>query len=191
MYSSKKQKAQMSAPFELLVAIIVMTFVIIAGNYALANLNENTCLGNKRQDFSNLNSSLREIVLGSDLAYRTIDFSTKACYNEKYENVKLNVVTDDKERCERICGSGTSCVLLEYSYVNPEKLDYKQPIPPICTYLPTNLVFETGTTQCGQLEQYETLINPRENISPGRYKIYKKSGVGANHTICMIKTRWN
>ncbi len=189
MYSSKKQKAQMSAPFELLVAIIVMTFVIIAGNYALANLNENTCLGNKRQDFSNLNSSLREIVLGSDLAYRTIDFTTKACYNDKYEMVRLNIISDDKDRCERICGSGTSCVLLEYSYENPEKLDYKQPIPPICTYLPTNLQFEIGENQCAPLEASEEAINPIEKIPSGRYKIFKKSGSGANHTICMIKTR--
>lgn len=193
MYSSKKQKAQMSAPFELLVAIIVMTFVIIAGNYALSNLNENTCLGNKRQDFSNLSSSLREIVLGSDLAYRTIDFSTKACYNENYELVKLNIVSDDKERCERICGSGSSCVLLEYSYENTDKIDFKHPIPPICTYLPTNLQFE-GENGCGILEDYEKVIDPTNSstgIPSGRYKIFKKSGTEANHTICMIKTRWN
>jgi len=120
MYPLKKDKAQVSAPFELLVAIIVMLFVIIAGNYALKNLSENTCLGNKRQDFSNLISSLREVVLGSDLAYRTIDFKTKSCYNENYETTKL-IPSQDKQVCERYCGSGTSCILLQYSYVDEAK----------------------------------------------------------------------
>lgn len=184
MYQDKK--AQVSAPFEVLVAIIVMTFVIIAGSYALSNLSENTCLGNKRQDMSNLTSSLRDIVLGSDLAYRTIDFKTKACYNETYENIKLVIVNDDRERCERICGSGNSCVLLEYSYQDTSKLDYRHPIPPICTYLPSNIIFESDQ-ECGTLEN-EKAIDPKNKIPIGSYKIFRLSSTQSPN-ICMVKIR--
>ncbi len=186
-------KAQMSAPFELLVAIIVMIFVVAAGSYVLANLNENTCLGNKRQEMSNLVSSLREVVLGSDLAYRTIDFSTKACYNENNEQTYLRVVDNDRDVCERFCGSGTSCILLQYQYVDEVKLDYKYPIDPVCTYLPTNLVFGSNV-DCGINPDLtnEEAIDPTEensNIKRGTYKIYKLSDSGPLYKVCMIKIR--
>lgn len=180
-------KAQVSAPFELLVAIIVMIFVIVAGTYALTNLSENTCLGNKRQDFSNFTSALREVVLGSDLAYRTIDFTTEACYNELYERTYLDII-DDREICERFCGSGTSCVLLYYSYEDTARYDYKLPIQPVCTFLPTNIFFETSELECNTQGTNDEPINPiRDNIPSGRYKIFKTSGSGANHNICLVK----
>jgi hypothetical protein len=192
MLKKISNKAQMSAPFELLVAIIVMIFVIAAGSYALANLNENTCLGNKRQDFSNLISSLRDVVLGSDLAYRTIDFSTKACYDSKYEQTYLRPVDNDRDVCERYCGSGNSCILLQYSYIDEAKNQRKYPISPICTYLPPNLIFGSDM-ECGsQDSENETAIDPlnnTQNIAPGTYKIWKLSDAGAQSKICMVKTR--
>lgn len=192
MLPINNKKAQVSAPFEVLIAVIIMMFVIVSGNYALKNLSENTCLGDKRQDFSNLISSLREVILGSDLAYRTIDFKTKACYNESYEKTYLNIVSNDKDLCERYCGSGTSCVLLMYSYVNEEKLDYKHPIPPICTFLPTNLQFGTNI-DCGITDPDDPrkTINPSEiqnGIPNGTYKITKRPSHTANQ-ICMVKIR--
>jgi hypothetical protein len=192
MVPIKNNKAQVSAPFEVLIAVIIMMFVIVSGNYALKNLSENTCLGDKRQDFSNLISSLREVILGSDLAYRTIDFSTKACYNENYERTYLYVVSDDKDMCERYCGSGTSCVLLMYSYENEERRDYKLPIPPICTYLPTNIVFGSDT-ECDITDPNDPrdAIDPREdngNIQNGTYKISKLSD-NNQYRICMVKIR--
>jgi len=186
----KKQKAQVSAPFELLVAIIVMIFVIIAGNYALSNLNENTCLGNKRQDFSNLSTYLRDVTLGSDLAYRTIDFTTKACYNETKETINLQI-REERDICERYCGSGTSCVLLFYNYIDEEKMDYKLPIEPVCTYLPTNIQFGSAL-DCGSDtdNSRDVAIDPIDNIPLGRYKIWKisDSSTQTSHKICMVKT---
>jgi uncharacterized protein (UPF0333 family) len=188
MLKNKKQKAQVSAPFELLVAIIVMIFVIISGSYALSNLSENTCLGNKRQDFSNLISALNDVVFGSDLAYRTISFTTKACYNENYETVRLKI-ENERDICERYCGSGSSCVLLYYAYEDPDKLDYKHPIPPVCTYLPTNLIFDTNPAGNCDVDPNEgTLINPlTDNIRQGRYKLYRIASP-THYNICMVKT---
>jgi len=190
MLKKISNKAQMSAPFELLVAIIVMIFVIAAGSYALANLNENTCIGNKRQDFSNLISSLRDVVLGSDLAYRTIDFSTKACYDNKYEKTYLKIVNNDRDVCERYCGSGNSCILLQYSYIDESKGQFKHPISPICTYLPTNLIF--GSELECSTNQNEITIDPLDidsTINPGTYKIWKLSDSGPQSKICMVKIR--
>ncbi len=192
MFKNKKQKAQVSAPFELLVAIIVMVFVIIAGTYALQNLSENTCLGNKRQDFSNLISALRDVVLGSDLAYRNIEFTTKACYNESYERTYLKQETD-RAVCERFCGSGSSCILLYYEYIDEARYEYKYPIQPVCTYLPTNIVFEDSKINCGidddSREEVLNIIDPNAKIPSGSYKIYKSSSSGQIHNICFVKIR--
>ena len=90
MFSSKDSKnGQVSAPFELLVAVIVMGFVILAGTYALQNLSENTCLGDKRKEMGDLVTSLRDVVLGSDLTFRNITFQSKACFNSKAESIEL------------------------------------------------------------------------------------------------------
>lgn len=191
MIPINNKKAQVSAPFEVLIAVIIMMFVIVSGNYALKNLSENTCLGDKRQDFSNLISSLREVILGSDLTYRTIDFKTKACYNESYEKTYLNVISDNRDMCERFCGSGTSCVLLMYAYENPERFDYKHPIPPICTYLPTNIVFGSDTECETSTDDSREAINPTvegNNIPNGTYRIHKLSD-NNQYRICMIKIR--
>jgi hypothetical protein len=193
----KKDKAQVSAPFELLVAIIVMAFVILAGTYALNNLSENTCLGNKRQNFSELVTALRDVTLGSDLTYRDVDFRTKACFNEKYEFVQLNTY-EDSGKCSAYCGTGSNCLLLEYKYQKDD--DYKFPIEPICTHLPSTVNFATSLSECGDddlLEEDYTLINPKGltkdnqgNIPNGRYKIYRANQESANTTvICLLRKK--
>lgn len=188
MSLKNKSKAQISAPFEVLVAIIIMTFVIITGSYVLNNLSENTCLGNKKQDISNLSSALRDVVLGSDLSYRTVNFNTRACYNSNKEVIRLNNISNNKALCENICGSGTSCVVMEYVYVEDVNLNISsQPILPICTYLPTNIFFSESLDECGiNTGSSEQLINPKNGIPNGRYKIYKINS-GQNINICMVK----
>jgi uncharacterized protein (UPF0333 family) len=197
-----KQKAQVSAPFELLVAIIVMGFVILSGTYALNNLSENTCLGNKRQDFSELISALRDVVLGSDLTYRNITFSTKACFNTNYEKIQLNTY-DDAGKCGTYCGGGNNCLLLEYIYIkNPDydedgSLNYadeiKYPIPPVCTHLPSTINFASNNNECGIQNNDEWIVwNPytEKNIPPGKYRLFKSSSSGsANTIICMLQKK--
>jgi hypothetical protein len=201
-FYNKNKKAQVSAPFELLVAIIIMAFVILAGTHALNNLSENTCLGNKRQNFSEFISALRDVSLGSDLTYRDVDFKTKACFNEKYEFIQLNTY-EDAGRCGAYCGGGTNCLLLEYKYENTDSKELRYPIQPICTHLPSTINFATEISDClGDNEnlknQYDVIDpktnteNGKNNIPLGQYKIFRANQESANTTmICLLKRKRN
>jgi hypothetical protein len=196
MISSKDlRRGQVSAPFEVLVAVIVMGFVILAGTYALKNLSENTCLGDKRKDMGDLVSSLRDVVLGSDLTFRNITFQTKACFNSKAESVKLRVY-NEQSKCIAYCGNGTSCMLLEYIY-NDEKKGTRYPINPICTGLPTTINFLVDQTECGLYSEEElakwTPVDPLSDskIEPGKYRLYR-ADVGADNktsNFCLLKSK--
>ncbi len=193
MISSKDlRKGQVSAPFEVLVAVIVMGFVILAGTYALKNLSENTCLGDKKKEMGELTSSLRDVVLGSDLTFRNISFQTKACFDAKYERIELNQYSDPA-RCSAYCGGGVQCVLLEYIYEDEVKLQRKYPIQPICTGIASNINFTTLYSDCGLVEDDPTwqLINAlNEPIGPGNYRLFRSSGATETSiNFCLLKRK--
>ncbi len=193
-----KKKAQVGAPFEVLIAVILMGFVLLAGSFALKNLSENTCIGNKTQDLSELKSALREVILGSDLTIKTISFDSKSCYNQMYETVKLRTYTV-RSKCSAYCqGTMDSCTLLEYTYDDGHN-GIKRPIPPLCMDLPTSVDFESDPLNCGiNLKTPEwKIITPNsgattnsytdpDNISSGVYKIFKKDIGGSTH-VCLLK----
>ncbi len=191
--SEELRKGQVSAPFEVLVAVIVMGFVILAGTYALKNLSENTCLGDKRKEMGDLVSSLRDVVLGSDLTFRNITFQTKACFNAKAESIQLNIY-NEQSRCTAYCGSGVSCVLLEYVYNDEVKQQRKYPIPPICTGLPPTINFITVNAECGILpDDPWTLVDPvtQKIIEPGRYRLFRAETAAGTTTanFCFLKSK--
>ncbi len=198
MFLIRNNKAQASAPFELLVAVVIMGFVILAGTYALQSLSENTCIGQKRQDMSNLVSSLADVVLGPDLVFKNINFSTKACYNQKYETIKLTTYTDPI-RCASICGGGSTCTLLEYRYSKPDRQGHlitKMPIEPICTNLPSSVVFASNLDDCGLDDPNNSnygkyvIKDPTENIPPGKYLVFRVSAetpYDVQKKICFLK----
>jgi hypothetical protein len=194
---NKKQKAQVGAPFEVLIAVILMGFVILAGTFAMQNLSKNVCIGNKRDDFSKFKTSLRDVVLGSDLTYRTITLRSKPCFNSRYESVRL-VSTDSKARCSAYCNTlGSNCLLLEYIFHNPQTHDFKQPIDPICMDLPTSVTFEEDIDKCisdtDEAANWET-VNPNSDtntIRNGTYKIYKTAIAENSQStkICLIRKK--
>lgn len=195
-----KKKGQVSAPFEVLVAVVLMGFVIVAGSFALKNLSQNVCIGNKRSDLSNFKEALREVVLGSDLVIRNINFQTKACFNEIYESVQLNTY-NDPSRCTAYCGGGNTCLLLEYVYEDTQKSIRLQPIDPICMDLPTSIDFGSQSECVDTDEQLEwEAINPIVSgnigttittIRPGNYRAFK-SGAQTGHgtqKVCLIRKK--
>jgi len=191
--SEELRKGQVSAPFEVLVAVIVMGFVILAGTYALKNLSENTCLGDKRKEMGDLVSALRDVVLGSDLTFRNITFQTKACFDAKAESIQLNAY-NEQSKCTAYCGSGVSCVLLEYIYNDDAKKERKYPIPPICTGLPPTINFSKDKEDCGITEEDPwVLVDPinDEIIEPGRYRLFRAETTSGSTTsnFCLLKNK--
>jgi len=193
MISSKDlRKGQVSAPFEVLVAVIVMGFVILAGTYALKNLSENTCLGDKKKEMGQLTSSLRDVVLGSDLTFRNISFQTKACFDSKFERIELNQYSD-QARCSAYCGGGVQCILLEYVYEDQVKQQRKYPIQPICTGIASNIKFTKVADDCGISDEDSTWILVdalNEPIEPGNYRLFRSSGTTESSiNFCLLRRK--
>jgi len=189
----KSNKAQASAPFEVLVAVILMGFVILAGTWALINLSQSTCIGNKREKMSELKEAIKEVVMGSELTIKNISFDIQPCFNERYEYINL-ITYSNQTKCTAYCGGGNTCTLLEY-YYDDEKTK-KQPIPPICVELPTAVEYETSTYNCfieGDPEAEKWVaINPESfetNLKQGKYQLFMKSTLSSNgaRQMCFLK----
>ena len=61
-------KAQMSSPFELLVAIIIMSFVVIIGSQMLANVNDQVCLAGIDKELTEFKEN-RSVENKMDVSY--------------------------------------------------------------------------------------------------------------------------
>jgi len=187
----KDKKGQASAPFEVLVAVILMGFVIMAGTWALINLNQNVCIGNTRQKMSELKEAIEDVVLGSDLTVKNINFNIQPCFNKKYE--QINVITYSNEtKCTAYCQGGKTCTLLEYSF--DDNNTKRQPIEPICLNVPTSIESATNQSECGiysndQWAVVSLSVSPSPAIRSGRYQLFMKSGINDNvsRVLCFLR----
>lgn len=189
------KKGQASAPFEVLVAVILMGFVILAGTWALTNLSENTCIGDKRQKLSELKEAIKDVVLGSDLTVKNISFDTRPCFNQKFENITLKTYASPT-RCMAFCGGGNTCTLLEYIYDDGKTRN--MPLQPICIELPTSIEYETNIINCipDDPEEQEkwTALDPESsgNIASGKYRLFmvgSSTEYGASRKLCFLKKK--
>jgi len=185
----KSKRGQASAPFEVLVAVILMGFVIVAGTWALTNLSQSTCIGDKRQNMSELKEAIKDVVLGSDLTIKNISFDTRPCLNQKFEKITLTKY-DSPTKCSAYCGGGENCTLMEYVY-DDGKIR-KMPIVPICMDLPTSVNFESSESECDvDPEDWEAMdlsASPSPDIKSGKYRLFMKStGSDSVREMCFLK----
>ncbi len=107
------EKGQESAPFELLIAVVVMTFVIVVGFQALDTLDRETCVGVLNQNMEEISRGIETVV--NTKSKVNLSFELPHCFNE--EEAKLRIL-DRKEQvyCSAICGGSLSqCTILLFS----------------------------------------------------------------------------
>ncbi|MBU2099869.1 hypothetical protein KKG83_03985 [Candidatus Micrarchaeota archaeon] len=114
-------KGQEEAPFQLLVAVILMTFVIIVGLNAMKQAEQERC-------FNNTDSAMDKFVFAleqttNNKSPSSIVFNPPGCSkNEKFLIKKF----DDPRLCSNVClGSTSSCVILRYSTSEVSKIPDK------------------------------------------------------------------
>ncbi|MDP6670839.1 MAG: hypothetical protein QGI60_03415 [archaeon] len=106
-------KGQESAPFELLIAVIIMGFVIFAGMQAMRQLWLQKCFGTTDAKLEELKTLVETSV--SQKSPRTINFRLSGCFNEGDETIEITD-RDEPGVCADYCGSPKPlCSLLEYS----------------------------------------------------------------------------
>ena len=173
------RKGQESAPFELLIAVIVMGFVIVMGLNAMFVLQRESCEGDIEKQMENIKSGLEIVARGE--GNQNLSFLMPGCYNEK--EAKLEIVErDDPQTCSFYCGGNSyNCILLSFSspgYYSLKCLKISNAVtfpqrnisasPPICNILPAD-----GDSQPG--EPYFDTIDWREGAIPqGYYTLIKE-----------------
>ena len=106
------QKAQESAPFELLVAVVVMGFVIFIGLNAMQQLRQEQC-------FAKVDKALEEFKIKLEIAVtqkspQQVLFNLSDCFSQKEEEIRI-VDWDNALVCADLCGTAEiTCSSLEY-----------------------------------------------------------------------------
>ena len=107
------RKGQESAPFELLIAVIVMGFVIIMGLNAIFVLQRESCEGDIEKQLENIKSALEIVARGE--GNQTISYLMPSCFNEEESNLEI-IERDDPQTCSFYCGGNSyNCILLSFS----------------------------------------------------------------------------
>ncbi len=114
-------RGQEEGPFELLVAVIIMGFVILIGTMALEELRVKKCESEINNLLEKFKTNIETTV--NQLSPKPVVFSTPdECFNKKYEKILIKQYNDQRF-CSDYCGASGKqlCTLLEYSLNSPEK----------------------------------------------------------------------
>jgi hypothetical protein len=109
-------KGQVSSPFELLVAIIIMSFVVIIGANMLAGVNEQVCLAGIDKSLTEFKLKLEDTALLRTSNKFEFRLNTNSCFNENDAIIKIEKYNDSK-KCSSICADKTtnSCFVLIFN----------------------------------------------------------------------------
>lgn len=141
-------KAQMSAPFELLVAVIIMTFVVIIGTQMLETSQKQVCLASVDREITEFTLNLKEAAVNRTVT--RFDFRPDNCYNEN-KAISTIVLFNDAHSCGVRCGlSGVeSCFVFIFAAEDIPN-GYRQKcieIPSYTTFLGTDTKCATNTDE--------------------------------------------
>ncbi|MFH1545398.1 MAG: hypothetical protein ABIE23_04930 [archaeon] len=164
------EKAQEEAPFEVLIAVILMMFVIVTGLIVMTEVSQQKCVKVTEKKMEDLKASIEAVSRGGA---SSVDFQMDSCgKNEKFFLSRV----DDPISCSQCIGSPEKCTLLMYRSDNAR-------IPPKCVAIPFDLTFDgDGDYGCNKVignEQYELVDinptspkNPTSLIEKGHYQFY-------------------
>jgi len=190
------QKGQESAPFELLVAVIIMGFVMFVGIYAMGNLKKEQCLNETQKTIQDFSRTLEEVATtpGHIKSYN-LSFPSGCGAGQQRE-----VMIGDKpqmteqlflrawskpEFCATKCeSSGSLCVMLHYIRLDGQGLTE-------CVSIPPDTVFSDPSSpgNCtDKLKDNYELIYVRVDIPEGYYLFQNISSPNStNPVICAYR----
>ncbi|MFA6065222.1 MAG: hypothetical protein WCW44_01345 [archaeon] len=169
------QKGQAAAPFELFVAVIIMTFVVIVGYNMLEKVNTEVCLNTVDREMTKFKIALEDTVArkSSNAFYFHPD---EKCFASRETVMKLEVETN-KNLCTARCNyPSEECYVMTFSNPNiPNAFKSK------CIDLPplTNFLTETSCEGGPDTADYKTVDPTKEGqILIGGYRLVNVSPAG-------------
>ena len=166
MEFSLGRRGQVSAPFELFVAIIIMSFVVIIGIQMLTNVQAQVCLASVDKELGEFKSKLEDTA--NNMASNKFFFSPERCFNENKVIIKVETLSSTKQ-CSAKCGTPVDKCFTVMFYAPDVPNGYKDK----CLNLPvyTSFLTQGGEGGCESLDDvagYEA-VDPRDQIRLGQY----------------------
>jgi hypothetical protein len=179
------EKAQAAAPFELFVAVIIMTFVVIVGYNALVAVTEKVCLNTVDREMTKFKVSLEGTVKMK--SQNKIFFSPDSkCFTSKSTIMKIEIEPDKRVCAARCNYPSDGCFVMTFS--NPTIADG---FISKCLELPpfTNFVTSGCTDDLDVASQGYSAIDPMTSgkIGIGSYIFKNISPAGDTYPkICIL-----
>ncbi len=176
-------KGQADTVFEVLITVILLSFVLLVGSYAMTSLSDSKC--SKEIDISLINfSQVISRTASSALGSQYYSFDLPYCFGSETE-VKIEKRISDQSVCNHYCpGSLGSCYLMTYN----NKKDKVNPVRHVCVNISPLTNINTSVCDNTELEDDFEIIGTEGtsiNLPKGRYYISSQSLSDPN--ICMFK----
>lgn len=185
-------KAQMSSPFELFVAVVIMTFVVIIGTQMLDVSQKQVCLASIDREVTKFVVNLEDSA--NNRTASRFEFRPDNCYNESQAIARI-FRFDDAQICGAKCNIAgmSSCIVLIFhaSDIPGGNIEKCIRIPPYTTFLQTN--DSRCSTVGDDLNVYLPIFpvgDMGDNLVQGSYVIRNVSTAAEKFpSICMFRRR--
>ncbi len=166
-------KAQSGAPFELLVAVIIMAFVLIIGAQVINSTNQKVCENNVQKEVLEFKGFLEDTV-NRKSANKFVFYPDDPCFEVSKSVTKVEKLFDEKS-CLANCGQPlSSCWVITFD----SKEERTQSIYfRACVDLPAYTTFLGPTSDC--YEEGYNVVDAMEKIPFGQYSL-KYNSVGGD-----------
>jgi len=177
------QKGQADTVFEVLIAVILMSFVLLIGSFAMQSLSKTKCT-------KEINSSINEfsrtisLIATNPLSSKTYLFDMPVCFGPNYQ-----IVLEKKSGpiCQSYCtGTTNQCWLLHY--YNPK--DKVSPVRYKCVNIAPSTTINDHSI-CNSEDNFENLTDDGDNkIGPfKRNKYLINSNSITKPTLCIYSKK--
>lgn len=170
-------KGQEEAPFQLLVAVILMTFVIIVGMNAMNEAGKQKCFNDTEKAMNDFKLAIEKTSTYKQPS--NIKFNQFGCAKDERF---LLVRSDEARICNRLCmNSSTSCLILKYSTTEVAEIGDK------CINVSYDTQFKyqgDGASSCIQIDGFTGVqIDSVDGIPGGVYQFLYVSSPGINYPV--------
>ncbi len=173
------RRGQYGAPFELLIAVILMGFVLAVGYSAIKDLTDKACIQENQKAINGFKDALENSWGGNE----KYSLSLKPCGNSNSKRQVLTFRTETNPNiCRSVCTeSDNICSVLQ---LNDPAIQACVRIPPTTTFPGPG----SGTTDCFLSKGYQLvdIKDPDVGIQPGLYNFTPVPAPSAQYSSSVI-----
>lgn len=188
-------RGQEEAPFELLISVIIMGFVIAVGFMAMNELAKKQCQGQMDKTMQELKRTLELVSKGQ--GRDSFSFRMPSCYSDAKSRLVIESSSETKT-CTDVCGgSRLDCTFIQFYGVSQQGSGY---VSRICLDIPPTTDFPEESTISGSpcdpskyLQgniSYDVVSWKEKPVQPGDYMLANEYTLMSDYPrICVYKRK--